>query len=113
MVKPEEASFELLIPDEQLAKAIEPTMRDLHNPSPGAFRRMTPFLFGFLFAPFDVRNVAMLLNDAKCWRAGIACVSAQMLVAPHRRFEALDDDAVQNGLQLTDIMSISAGHDDR
>ena len=52
MVKPEEASLELLIPDEQLAKAIETTMRDLHNPSSGAFRRMAPFVFGFLSAPF-------------------------------------------------------------
>ena len=82
MVESEEASFEFLIPYEQLAKAIEPTMRDLHNPPPGSLRRMTSFLFGFLSAPFDVGNVTTLLNDAKCWRAGIACIGAQVLAAP-------------------------------
>ena len=64
MVESEEAAFEFLIPDEQLAKAIEPVMRDLHNPAPGSLRRMPPFLFGFLSAPFNVGNVAVFFNAA-------------------------------------------------
>ena len=72
MVESEEAAFELFVPYEQLAKAIEPAMRDLHHPAPGALRRMPPLLIGFLPAPFDVGNVAMPFNDAKRRNAGIA-----------------------------------------
>ncbi len=57
MVEAEEAAFELFIPHEQFANAIEPAMRDFHNPPPGALRRMPPLLLGFLPAPFDVGNV--------------------------------------------------------
>ena len=80
MVESEEAAFEFLIPDEQLAKAIEPAMRDLHNPPPGSLRRMPPFLVGFLSAPFNVGNVAVFFNDAQRWRAGVASIRARCLL---------------------------------
>ena len=113
MVESKEAAFEFLIPHEQLAKAIEPAMRDFDNPPFGPFLRMLPFLFGFLPASFDVRNVAVCFNESKRWRAGIAAICAQMFVASFGRIGTIDHDTAQNRCQLADIMSIGAGHDDR
>jgi hypothetical protein len=113
MVESEEAAFEFLIPHEQLAKAVEPAMRNLHNPPPGSLRRMLPFLFGFLSAPFNVGNIAVFFNDAQRRNAGIASIRAQVLAAPLCRFGAPYRDAIQNRCKLTDIMSVSSGHDDR
>ena len=72
MVESQEAAFELLIAHKQLPKAIEPAMRNLHNPPPGSLRRILPLRIGFLPTPFDVGNVAMPFNDAKRRNAGIA-----------------------------------------
>src|SRR5450759_2653243 len=85
MVEAKEAAFELLIPYEQLAKAIEPAMGDFHNPPSGSLRRMLPFLIGFLPAPFDVGNVALFFHDAKRRHAGIARIGTQVLAASLRR----------------------------
>jgi hypothetical protein len=51
MVEPEETAFYLLITYEQLAKAIELPMRDIHNPPPGSLRWMPPLLVSLLPHP--------------------------------------------------------------
>src|SRR5450759_2096905 len=113
MVQSEEAAFELLVPHEQFAKAIEPTMRDLHNPPPGSLRRIPPLLIGFLPAPFNLWDVAVFCNDAKRRGASIASVGTQMFVPSLRGIGALHHDAVKDRSKLANIMSVCSGHDDR
>src|ERR1035438_912838 len=113
MIESEEAAFEFFVPHEQLAKAIEPAMRDFDNPSPGALRRMLPLFVGFLSAPFDVGNVAVFFDGAQRRGAGIASVSTQMLAASLRRCGTLHHDGVEDCFKLADIMSMGPGHDDR
>ena len=95
MIEAEEAAFELFIPHEQLAKAIEPAMRDLHNPSSGALRRLLPLLFDFLATPFDVCNVAMFFDDAKRRVTGVASIGTQVLAAAFRRPRTLHHDGLK------------------
>ena len=113
MVESEEAVFELLIPHEQFAKAIEPAMRDLHHPPPGALGGMPPLLVGFLPAPFDVGNVAMFFNGAKRRSAGVASIGTQVLAASLGRRGTLHRDGIKDHGNLADIMSVCPGYDDR
>lgn len=113
MIEAEEAVFELFVSNQQLAKAIEPAVRDLHNPPPGALRRMPPLLFGFLTPPFDVWDVAVFFDDAQCQFAGIASIGAQVLAASLGRQRTFHYDGIQNRGKLADIMAICSGHDDR
>ena len=113
MVEAEEAAFELLIAHEQFAKAIEPAMRNLHHPPPGALRGIPPLLIGFPSAPFDVGNVAMFFNGAKRQCAGIAGIGTQVLAASPKGLRSMHHDGVKDRCKLADIMSIGSGHDDR
>ncbi|KZC22553.1 hypothetical protein RHOFW104T7_00085 [Rhodanobacter thiooxydans] len=113
MVQRQEAALQLLVPYQQLAETIEPAMRDLYDPAPGPFVRVTLQLSRFLSASFDMGDVAVLLDDHQRRRPGIACVGAQMLASTLERWRTLDHDRLQYGLQLRDIMPIRAGHDDR
>ena len=113
MIEAEETAFELFIPHEQFAKAIEPAMRDLHHPAPGALRGMPPLLVGFLPAPFDVGNVAMFFNGAKRRSTGIASIGTQMLAASLRWCGTLHRDGIKDHGNLADIMSVCPGYDDR
>src|SRR5450631_715426 len=113
MVGSEEAAFEFLIAHEELAKAIEPTMGDLHNPPSGSLRRVPPLLLGFLPAPFDMGNVAVLFNGRPRRLASIASIGTQVLAASLRRRGTLHHDGVEDGSKLADIMSVCPGHDDR
>src|SRR5258706_10668051 len=113
MVETKEAAFELLVAHEQLAKAIEPAMRDFDNPPPRPLGRMPSNLFGFLPASFDVGNVVMLFDDGKSGHAGIAGIGTQVLAASLGWRRPLYHDRLQNRGNLADIMSICSGHDDR
>ena len=113
MIETEETAFEFFIPHEQFAKAIEPAMRDLHHPAPGALRGMPPLLVGFLPTSFDVGNVAMFFNDAERRGTGIASIGAQVLAASLRWRGTLHRDGIKDHGDLADIMSICPGHDDR
>ena len=103
----------LLMPHMESTKAVEPAMRDFHDPSPGSLRRMPPLLFGFLSPAFDVGNIVMLLDDGKSWLAAIAGIGTQVLAAPGSRGLALDHDGLLHLVELGDIMLIGSGHDER
>jgi hypothetical protein len=77
MGESKETAFELLIPHEQLAEAIEPAMRHLHNPPPGSRRRMPSFFLGFLPTPFHMGHVAMRFNNDTRWQAGVAGIGTE------------------------------------
>src|SRR5680860_1567287 len=113
MVEAQETALEFLIPDEQFAEAIEPAVRDLHDPAPGALGGIAPLFLGFLPAPLDVGNVAMGFDGAKRRSAGIASVGTQVLAAPLRWRGTLHHDGVKDHGNLADIMSIGSGHDER
>ena len=113
MVKREEAALKLLVAHEQLAKAVEPTMADFHDPATGLLAWMA------LFGPFLLRaadhmgNVAVAVDDLQRRLASISGIQAQMLGATLRRHLALDHDGRQDGVELRDIMPVRPGHDER
>jgi hypothetical protein len=59
MIECQEAAFELFVAHQELAEAIEPTVRDLNDPSSGALVRVTPNLCRLLASTFDMSNVSM------------------------------------------------------
>lgn len=71
------------------------------------------FVADFLAAAFDVGNLAVGLDDARSWSAGIARVGAQMFATPQGCRRACEHEGIQHRLQLTDVMSVSSGHDQR
>ena len=113
MVKRKEAALKLLVAHEQLAKAVEPTMADLHDPTTG-FLAWMPLLGPFLLRAADyMRNVAVALDDLQRRLATISSIQTQMLGATLGRTLALDHDARQDGVELRDIMPVRCGHDER
>ena len=59
-----------------LRKRLNQAMRDLDHPSSGLFVRVIYKLNGLLSAPSDVRDVALLLNDAQSRRSSVPSVGA-------------------------------------
>ena len=85
MVEAEKTAFEFLIPHQELAKAIEPTVCNLDHPAPGPFCGVPTLLFDFLPAPFDVGDVALFFDDAMGRSTGITGIGTQVLAASPRR----------------------------
>lgn len=113
MVECEEAAFELLVPHEQFAEAVEPAMADLDNPAPRPPLRVAPFVVGLLAAVDNMRNVTVAQDHFHCSLASIARVGTQVFVAPLRRRLALDHDGLEHRIDLGDVVLIGPGHDDR
>ncbi len=113
MVEREEATIELLVSHQELTEAVEPAVRHLDDPTPSQLGVGAFDLSGLLSAAFDVCNVAVRFNDGERSFAVVACVGAQMLVAPLRRLDPLDHYGREHRLQLRDIMAVSPGHDER
>ena len=113
MVQSEEAAFEFLVSDEELAQAVEPAMADLDDPATRLLAGVAPLGIGF-FAPIDdVSDIAMRFDDCQCALASIARIGAQVLAAPGGRLVALDHDGVKDLADLGDVMRVGAGHDER
>jgi hypothetical protein len=113
MIEREEAAFKLLVAHQELAKAIEPAMADLHDPAAGFFARMSLLGPVLLRATGHVSNVAVAVNDLQCGLAAICSVQAQMLGAALGRNLTLDHNGRKNLLQLRDVMPVRPGHDER
>ena len=113
VVERQKAAIELFVPHQQFAKPVEPTVRHFNNPASGLLVGGALEFIGFLPSAFDMRNVAMLLDDFQRGRSGIARVSAQMFVSPDRWAGSFDHDGLKHRLQLGDIMSVGSGHDER
>src|SRR6266702_4902862 len=71
--------FQLFKTHEQLAKAIEPGMRDFHHPSPGTIVRIDATLPLFLAARADVGHVALRPGRLTADGIVIALIGAQVL----------------------------------
>ena len=113
MVECEETAFKLLIAHQQLAKAVEPTMTDLNNPTPGFLFGMPLFCLLLLRAASHVRDVAMALDDLQCRLSAISRIKTQMLGTTLGRCLTLDHDGRQNGVELCNVMPVRSGHDER
>ena len=100
MIERNKAAIKLLVSDEELAKAVEPTVRHLDDPAPSFLFGITLEFAGFLPPSFDMRDVAMPLKDVQRRPAGIARVSTQVLASSLGRLGALDHDGIQYRPQL-------------
>lgn len=113
MVEREEAALKFLIAHQQFAKAVEPTMADLNNPTPGFLSRMQLLGLLLLRATGNMRNVAMVLNDLQRRLAAISGIQTQMFGATLDRHLALDHDGGQDCVELRNVMPVRPGHDER
>ena len=113
MVKCDEAALQLFIPDKQLAEAVEPTVANLDDPASRLLLWVSPLGIGLCAATHDVRNVAMRFDDLQCTPAAVAVVGAKVLAASNAWRLALDHDCAKHLIELSDVMSIRPGHDER
>ena len=113
MIEREETALKLLVANQQLAKAVEPAMADLDDPTPGFLTGMPLLGFLFLRATDHVRNVAVPLDDSQRRLATVSGIQAQMLGTTLWWHLALDHDGRQNGIELRDVMPVRSGYDER
>ena len=113
MVEREEAALKLLIAHQQLAKAVEPTMADLDNPTSRFLAGMPLLGLLLLCATGHMSNVVVALDDFQRRLAAISGIQTQMLGAALGRYLALDHNGRQDGVELRNIMSVRSGHDER
>lgn len=113
MVEREEAALEFLIAHQQLAKAVEPAMANLNNPTPGFLFGMPLLCLLLLRAAGHMRNVAMALSDLQRWLSAISGIQTQMFGATLSRHLALDHDGRPDCVELRNVMPVRSGHDER
>ena len=113
VVECDEAALKLLVPHEQLAKAIEPAVADLDHPTPGLLGWITPLGISLRAATDYMGDVAMRLDDLKRSFAPVARIGAQVLAAPSSGRLTLDHDGLEHRIELRDVMLIGSGHGER
>ena len=104
MVERQETAVGLLVLHQQFAKLIEPTVRHFNSPTPCLFLGRAFALNGLLPPAFDMRDVAVPLNDLQSGRSGIASIGAQVLVPPDGWAGSLDHDGIKHRRQLRNII---------
>ena len=81
MVEGKKAAVKFFVSHQQFAEAVEPTVCHFDNPTPGLLLRVTLEFAGLLSWSFDMRYVAVLLDNFQGRCTGITTsVSAQVLV---------------------------------
>ena len=113
VVERNEAAFELLVSNQQLAKPIEPTVANLDHPAPRLFGRVPLLGIGFIAPTHDVGDVAVRLDDQQGRSPTVAGIGTQVLAASLAGWLALDHDGLQHRIELRDVMLIGPCHDDR
>ena len=113
MVECDEAAFEFLVAHQQLAKSVEPAMTDLHDPAPRLLGWVAPLGLGLLGTTDHMRDVAVCLDDRHGRAAAIPGVRTQMLAASLGWRLALDHDGLEHRIELSNVMSVGPGHDER
>ena len=113
MIEREEAAFELFAANQQLAKAVEPTVGGLHNPAPGPLVGMTLELPNLVAPPLHMGNVAMRQNRLQGTRPPIGSIGIQVLGATKRWIRPLYLNGVEYRLKLRDVVPVRPGHDER
>ena len=113
MIQADEAAFQLFIAHQQLAEAVQPTVRNLYNPAPRFLAGNALQILLLLMAAFDVRDVTVQLNQLRRGLPGISSIRAQVLRAALGWQFPLDHNLLQHGSELGYIMPIGSGHDER
>jgi hypothetical protein len=96
---------ELFISDQKLAKSVEPGVRRLHDPASVLRRASSSALLSC--DPWRVASDAYLLTN------GLAIVSLIRIQELLRSLGKGNDDGIEHGHQLTDVMSMCSGNDQR
>lgn len=86
-------------------------MGDFDNPAAGFVRGVFVFLFNFLAARADVRDVAVTDHGLAMFFTDISGIGAEILLASPF-FRRIDDPAVQNLGQFGHVMPVGSCHDD-
>ena len=110
VVECDEAAFEFLVAHQQLAKSVEPAMTD---PAPRLLGWVAPLGLGLLGTTDHMRDVAVCLDDRHGRAAAIPGVRTQMLAASLGWRLALDHDGLEHRIELSNVMSVGPGHDER
>ena len=113
MVERDEAALELLVPHEQLAKAVKPAVADLDYPPSSLLLRVAPLVVSLLTAIDNMRDVTMIFDGAKMRCTAVTRVGAQMLISSLRRAFAIDDDGTKHVPKRPTVMDVGPGHDER
>lgn len=93
-----------LISHQQLAKAVEPGVGDLHHPSPGWGTLLRTMLLG---PRAHVRNVVPAANRLFGGSAAKTGIEAQMLPGVPAGMRAAPHDSVEHRLELSDVVMVS------
>ncbi len=88
-------------------------MASFHNPSTSPVFRVFPFGGDLPAYRFHMRRVVSLNHDFCCLPPCIPFVRAKMLRRLIGNLGPFDDHRIQNFFQLSDIMEIGSGHDER
>lgn len=100
----------LLITHQQFAEAIEPGVGDFDDPAPRWVSSLCPMLFD---ARAHMGNVATAANRFLGGCTAKPSVGAQVLSPVPSDAWSANDNRVEHGLELRDIMMIGRGDDDR
>lgn len=112
VVEGDKGGVKLFIAQQEFAKAIKSAVGDFDNPAPRALTRLAFELIALLPSPLDMRNVAVLLNDAPGWLTRVRGIGAEVPGAAG--LESIFNFApIDYGLELRNIMTIGPGHDER
>lgn len=88
-------------------------MTDLHDPAPRLLGWVAPLGLGLLGTTDHMRDVAVCLDDRHGRAAAIPGVRTQMLAASLGWRLALDHDGLEHRIELSNVMSVGPGHDER
>jgi len=101
----------LLVANQQLAKAGEPSVRDFNDPAPRTLALCA--LGAFLAARAHMRDVVAIEHVLACSGSDEAGIGAQVLPGTRADRRPRGHHGIEGGHQLGDVISIGRGHDDR
>ncbi len=100
----------LLEAHQEFPEAVQPRVRPLDDPPPGAPVRVPARGLGRGAALGDMRYLPAGPHGLIGRRPGVALVAAEVLAA-RLRWGARNDEPIERGLQEGDIMPVGAAHD--
>lgn len=97
----------LLVSDEELSESVEPGMGRFHNPAPVLQRTSSS---SFAIPSRDAWRVA---SYADLLASRIAVITLIRIQVPFSAFRKIDDEGIEHGGDLTEVMSMGPGDDQR
>ena len=94
--------------DQEAAKAVEPGVGALDDPTAGAPARVAPLELGLLAPRADVRGEAVLERELVDLRVVVALVEAEAVGPLRARLRALDQDARERAREELEVVDVRA-----